>query len=99
MYQLLCNARHHSKSHANNKGMFLDPFQKEAVVRAVQNDPNCMGTTVIRNMVNVEDEQAQIDHSLKDSVNRLIRIERDTVLSKNLGGVKVSGNVHDEFKN
>ena len=42
-------------------------------------------------MVNVEDERIQIDHSLNDSVDRLIRTERDTLLSKNLGGVKVSG--------
>ena len=57
------------------------------MVRAVQNDPHCTGNMVVRNMANIADEQVQIDHTLKDSVERLIRAERDTVLSKNLGGV------------
>ena len=67
-------------------------------MRAVLNDPNCTGNTVIRNVVNVADERVQIDHSLKDSVERLVRSERDSVLSRNLGGVKVAGNRNDEVK-
>ena len=46
-------------------------------------------------MGNIADEWIQIDHSLKDSVDRLVRVERDAVLLKNLGGVKVGGNQHD----
>ena len=53
---------------------------------------------MIRNMRNVADERVQIDHSLKDSVERLVRSERDSVLSRNLGGVKVAGNLNDEVK-
>ena len=52
IFQLLCNGRHDSKSHANYQGKFLDPFQKAEVARAVQNDPICTGTMIIRNMVN-----------------------------------------------
>ena len=85
VYQLECNSRHKSDSHAKYRGKFLDQHQKEAVIRAVQNDPNCTGNTVIRNMRNVADERVQIGHSLKDSVDRLVRSKRDTVLSRNLG--------------
>ena len=53
---------------------------------------------MIRNMVNIEDERVQIDHTLKDSVDWLVRAERDSVLSKNLGGVQVTGNRHDEVE-
>ena len=97
-YQVSCNATHNSKSHVNFKGRFLGPCQKAAVVWVVQNDPDCTGSMVIRNMVNVKDDRVQIDHILKDSVDRLIRVERDAVLSKNLGGVQVIGNQHDEVK-
>ena len=96
IYQLSCNSRHHGKSHVNYKGRNLGPCQKAAVARAEQNDPNYTENMVIRNMVNIADERVQIDHTLKDSVDRLVRAERDTVLSKNLGGVKVSGNRHNE---
>ena len=44
------------------------------------------------------DERLQIDHSLKGSVDRLVRNERDAVCSKVLGGVKVGGNAHDEVR-
>ena len=98
VYQLECNSRHKSDSHAKYIGKFLAPRQKEAVIRAVQNDPNCTGNTVIRNMRNVADERVQIDHSLKDSVERLVRSERDSVLSRNLGGLKVAGNMNDEVQ-
>ena len=64
IFQLSCNSRHHGKSHVNYKGRFLGPCQKAAVARAVQNEPNCTGNMVIRNMVNVADERVQIDHSL-----------------------------------
>jgi len=73
VFQLECNGRHTSDSHAKFKGKFLAPRQKEAVIRAVQNDPNCTGNTVIRNMRNFADERVQIDHGLKDSVERLVR--------------------------
>ena len=98
VFQLECNGRHTSDSHAKFKGKFLAPRQKEAVIRAVQNDPNCTGNTVIRNMRNFADERVQIDHGLKDSVERLVRSERDAVLSRNLGGVNVAGNRNDEVK-
>ena len=75
-FKLECNARHHSESHARYKGKFLAPCQRAAVVRAVQNDPNCTGNTVIRNMGNIVDELIQIDYKLKDSVDRLVRAER-----------------------
>ena len=65
-------------------------------MRAVQNDPSCTGNTMIRNMANVGDERVQIGHSLKDSVDRLVRAESDAVLSRNLGGMKVAGNRNDE---
>ena len=68
------------------------------MIRAVQNDPNCTGNTVIRNMLNVADERVQKDHGLKDSVERLVRSERDSVLSRNLGGVNVAENWNDEVK-
>ena len=96
VFWLLCNGKHVGISHSNYRGKFLGPFQKAAVVRAVQNDPNYTGTMVIRIMTNVEDERVQIDHSLKGLVDRLVRCEWDAVFSKVLGGVKVSGNVHDE---
>ena len=56
VFQLKCNSRHGSDSHAKFKGKFLAPHQKAVVMRAVQNDPNCTGNTVIRNMANVGDE-------------------------------------------
>ena len=90
-YSLWCNKRHTGQSHANHRGKFLDPFQKEAVVRDVQNDPNATGAMVIRNITNVGDEQVQINHALKGSVNWLMRHERDAVFTKVLGGVKVGG--------
>ena len=67
-------------------------------MRAVQNDPNCTGNTVIRNLGNVADERVQIDHGLMDSIDRLVRNERDSILSRKLGGVKVGGNQHDEVQ-
>ena len=56
IFQLECNGRHTIDSHAKFRGKFLAPRQKEAVIRAVQNDLNCTGNTVIRNMRNVADE-------------------------------------------
>ena len=53
---------------------------------------------MIRNMGNIPDDRIQIDHSLKDSVDRLVRAERDVVLSKHLGGMNVAGNRNDEAK-
>ena len=97
-FKFECNTRHDSNSHVKFKGKFLAPCQKAAVVRAVQNDPNCTGNTVIRNMVNIADERVQIDHGLKDSVDRLVGAERDLVLSRNLGGMKVAGNQNDEVQ-
>ena len=58
-------------------GRFLWPFQKGVVVRAVQNIPNCTGTSVMRNIANNPDDVIYIDHGLKDSVDRLVRVERD----------------------
>ena len=49
-------------------------------------------------MGNIADERIQIDHSLKDSIDRLVRAERNVVLSRNLGGMKVGGNKHDEVQ-
>ena len=63
IFRLSCNSRHHGRLHANYKGRFLGPCQKAAVVRAAQNDPNCTGKMVIRNMVNIADERVQIDHN------------------------------------
>ena len=61
VFQLECNSRHKSDSHVKYNGKFLAPRQKgEAVIRAVQNDPNCTGNTVIRNMRNVAGERVQI---------------------------------------
>ena len=97
-FKLEYNSRHDSNSHVKYKGKFLAPCQEAAVVRAVQNDPNCTGKTVIRNMANIANERVQIDHRLKDSVDRLVRAERDSVLSKNLGGMKVAGNRNDEVQ-
>ena len=96
--KLECKSRHESNSHVKYKGKFLAQHQKAAVVRAVQNDPNCTGITVVRNMVNVADERLQIDHSLKDSVDRLVRADMDFVISRNLGGMKVAGNWNDEVQ-
>ena len=62
IFELSCNARHHSKSHINYNGRFLGPCQRAAVARAVQNDPNCTGNMVIRNMGNIPDKRIQIDH-------------------------------------
>ena len=78
--------------------MYLGPFQKAGAIRTVQNNPNATGSIVIQNMANVEDQQAQINHSLKGSVDRLVRSERVVVLSKGLGGVKVAGNEQDKVK-
>ena len=49
-------------------------------------------------MTNVEDKHVQIDHSLKVSVDRLVRNEWNSSLLKNLGGVKVSVNTQEEVK-
>ena len=50
VFQRECNGKHKSDSHVKYNGKFLAPHQKEAVIRAEQNDPNCTGNTVIRNM-------------------------------------------------
>ena len=62
VFQLECNGRHTSDTHVKYNGKFLAVRQKEAVIRAEQNDPNCTGNTVIRNMRNVADERVQIEH-------------------------------------
>ena len=62
VFQLECNVRHTSELYAKFRGKFLALRQKEAVIRAVQNDPNCTRNTVIRNMRNVADERVQIEH-------------------------------------
>ena len=77
-------------------GKFLGPAQKGVVSRAVQNNPNCTGSMVMRNLVNTPDDVIYIDHGLKESVDRLVRAERDVVLSRNLGGMRVAGNKHNE---
>ena len=77
-------------------GKFLGPAQKGAVSRAVQNNPNCTGSMVMKNLVNTPDDVIYIDHGLKESVDRLVRAERDVVLSRNLGGMSVGGNKHNE---
>ena len=74
LYLLYCNGRHTGDSPSNYKGRFQGPFQKAAVVRAVQNDLNATAATVLLNMANVADAQVQIDHSLKGSVDRLVRL-------------------------
>ena len=84
-FRILCNGGHTGQAHSNHRGKFLDPFQKAAVARAVQNDLNVTAAKVIRNMSNVGDERLKIDHSLKGSVDRLVRNERDMVCSKVLG--------------
>ena len=43
VFQLECNGKHKSDLHEKYNGKFLAPRQKEAVMRAVQNDPNCTG--------------------------------------------------------
>ena len=48
LYQLFCNARHHRRSHVKYNGRFLGQIQKGVVARAVQNDPNCTGTSVMK---------------------------------------------------
>ena len=53
---------------------------------------------VIRKMGNIADDWIQIDHSLKDSVDKLVRVERDAVLFKNLGGIEVGGNRQSEVQ-
>ena len=92
---LFCNARHHRRSHVKYNGRFLWPIQKGAVSRAVQNDPNCMGSTsweiwlIFRTMWFILIMGWRI---------QLIGLwsERDAVLSRNLGGMRVGGNKHDE---
>ena len=79
-------------------GKFLGPAQKGAVSRAVQNNPNVTGTMVMRNLVNIPDDVIYIDPGLKESVDRFVRAERDVVLSRNLGGVSVAGNRHNEVQ-
>ena len=98
LFCLLCNGVHNGQSHANHQGKFLDPFQKAAVVRAVRNDPNVTATIAIRNMANVGDERVQIDHSLKGSVDLLVKNERDAVCSKVPCVVTVGGSIHEEVK-
>ena len=72
VFQLECNGRHTSDSHAKFKGKFLAPRQKEAVIRAVQNDPNCTGNTVIRNMRNVADGRLLASHVFSLLVSVLV---------------------------
>ena len=50
----------------------------------------------MRNLANIPDDVICIDHGLKESVDRLVRVERDVVLSRKLGGMRVGGNKHDE---
>ena len=64
--------------------------------RAVQNYPNSTGTMVMRNVANIPDDVIYIDPGLKESVSRFVRAERDVVLSRNLGGMSVAGNKHNE---
>ena len=89
-------ARHHRRSHVKYNGKFLGPAQKGAVSRAVQNNPNCTGSMVMRNLVSIPDDVIYIDPGLKESVDRFVRAERDVVLSRNLGGMSVGGNKHNE---
>ena len=97
-FWLFCNARHHRRSHLKYNGKFLGPAQKGAVSRAVQNNPNATGTMVMRNLANIPDDVIYIDPGLKESVDRFVRVERDVVLSRNLGGVSVAGNRHNEVQ-
>ena len=46
----------------------------------MQNDPNCTSTLVMRNIANIPVNVIYIDHSLKDSVDRFVRAERDAEL-------------------
>ena len=66
--------------------------------RAVHIDSNITGAKMIRNLTNVDDERVQIDHGLKASVDRLVRHERDAVLTKVLSEVKVGGPSCEEVK-
>ena len=77
-------------------GKFLGPAPKGAVSRAVQNNPNCKGSMVMRNLVDIPDDVIYIDPGLKESVDRFVRAERDVVLSRNLGGMSVAGNKHNK---
>ena len=52
----------------------------------------------MRNLANIPDDVIYIDHGLKDSVDRLVRFERDVVLSRNLGGMRVGRNKHNEVQ-
>ena len=79
-------------------GKLLGPEQKRAVSRAVQNNPNSTGTMVMRNLVNIPEDVIYIDPGLKESVDRFVRAERDVVLSRNLGGMSVAGNTHNEVQ-
>ena len=60
IYKLECNTSHESDSHAKYNGKFLAPCQRAAAMRAVQNDPNCTGNTVIRNIDNIADERFKL---------------------------------------
>ena len=55
-FELYCDGRHEGSSHARHEGKFIGPFQRAAVVRAIQNDPNSTGTKVMLNVPNFDDE-------------------------------------------
>lgn len=99
VYELYCNGRHTPESHERHGGKFLAPLQKEAVVNAVQCDPNTTAAKVIRNMANAPNAARRIDHKHFESVERLVRSKRDELLSKELGGIAMgSRSESDESK-
>ena len=98
MYCLYCNGAHTPDSHLTNSGKFLAPQQKSVIVRAVENDPNVTGSKVIWNLVNSSEEGCEIQARLKGSVDRLVRSQRDVVLSMVLDGISVSGPEEEELR-
>ena len=99
IFELYCNGRHTPESHRRHAGKFLAPLQKEAVMNAVQCDPNTTASKVIRNMSKAPDAAVRIDHKHIESVERLVRNKRDALLSKELGGVDLSSRSEgDEVK-
>ena len=77
-------------SHRDDQSRYLKLAQKQVVRDAVRMSPLVPGATVRRNLNNLGPDK-RVDPKLKKSVQRLVRKEKETILSEELDGVKTDG--------
>ena len=81
---------HRLTSHRDDQSKYLKLSQKQVVRDAVRMSPLVPGATVRRNLNNLGPDK-RVDPKLKQSVQRLVRKEKETILSEDLDGVKMDG--------